>query len=234
MSKKAKTMAIKADKTPNSEEQPALDSNPVLRVKVVTENNVSKLVIDYPDKAAASVLLKEALGSADTDFLLDLCRQVTWVSSAVPGVYEQRLNFIFSVIKSIKPKDQLEAMLAAQMAAVHLATMSFAGGLARVDTIPRQDSAGRLFIQLVRTYATQMEALKRYRTGGQQNVTVHHVSVGGGGQAIVGNVTQGPREPAPDKAAASPAALAESPTPAMMIMSEPASAAVPLRRRSSK
>ena len=42
------------------------------------------------------------------------------------------------------------------------------------------------------TYATQMEALKRYRTGGEQKVTVQHVSVSEGGQAIVGNVTHYP------------------------------------------
>jgi hypothetical protein len=35
----------------------------------------------------------------------------------------------------------------------------------------------------------QVEALKRYRTGGQQKVTVEHVTVNEGGQAIVGNVT---------------------------------------------
>jgi hypothetical protein len=34
-----------------------------------------------------------------------------------------------------------------------------------------------------------MEVLKRYRTGGQQKVTVEHVTVQAGGQAIVGNVT---------------------------------------------
>jgi hypothetical protein len=33
-----------------------------------------------------------------------------------------------------------------------------------------------------------MEALKRYRTGGQQKVTVEHVTVNAGGQAIVGAV----------------------------------------------
>jgi hypothetical protein len=32
-------------------------------------------------------------------------------------------------------------------------------------------------------------AAKRYRTGGEQKVTVQHVSVNEGGPAIVGNVT---------------------------------------------
>jgi hypothetical protein len=36
-----------------------------------------------------------------------------------------------------------------------------------------------------------MEALKRYRTGGQQKVTVEQFTVNEGGQAIVGNVPTG-------------------------------------------
>jgi hypothetical protein len=84
-------------------------------------------------------------------------------------------------------------MLAAQMAAVHLATMALARQLARVENIPQQDSAERAFNKLARTFATQVEALKRYRTGGQQKVTVEHVTVNEGGQAIVGNVTHGGR-----------------------------------------
>ena len=44
---------------------------------------------------------------------------------------------------------------------------------------------------LLRTFTTQMEALKRYRTGGQQKVTVEHVHVNEGGQAIVGVVNRG-------------------------------------------
>ena len=52
-----------------------------------------------------------------------------------------------------------------------------------------------------------MEALKRYRTGGEQKVTVQHVSVSEGGQAIVGNVTQGAAAPAK-----APASCRHSPT----------------------
>jgi hypothetical protein len=57
--------------------------------------------------------------------------------------------------------------------------------------LPPQDSAARAFNQLARTFATQVEALKRYRTGGEQKVTVQHVTVNEGGQAIVGNVRKG-------------------------------------------
>ena len=64
--------------------------------------------------------------------------------------------------------------------------MTFARRLAHVDNIPQQDSAERAFNKLARTFAAQLEALKRYRTGGEQKVTVEHVTVNEGGQTIVG------------------------------------------------
>ena len=176
----------------------------------------------------------EAVGTADWDFLDGLLGQLANAGSQGRQIDERGLNFMLSVVKGIKPRDQIEAMLAAQMAAVHMATMTFARRLAHVENIAQQDSAERAFNKLARTFANQMEALKRYRTGGEQKVTVQHVSVSEGGQAIVGNVTQAPRETAPDKAAASPPALANSQMPAMTIVGEPAPAAVPFKRKSSK
>jgi len=53
----------------------------------------------------------------------------------------------------------------------------------------------------------QIEALKRYRAGAEQKVTLQHVSIAEGGQAIVGNVTQAPREYHEDKAVSPAAAV---------------------------
>ena len=46
---------------------------------------------------------------------------------------------------------------------------------------------------MLRTFALQVEALQRYRGKGQQKVTVEHVHVHAGGQAIVGAITPGGR-----------------------------------------
>jgi hypothetical protein len=141
---------------------------------------------------------------------------------------------MLSVAKGIKPKDQLEAMLAAQMGAIHAAVMTCAGQLARSVTIAQQDSAERALNKLARTFAMQMEALKRYRTGGEQKVTVQHVSVQEGGQAIVGNVTQAPSKAAADNPPTSPRLLAESKTAPMEMISKPAHTAVPVYRKVKK
>jgi hypothetical protein len=113
------------------------------------------------------------------------------VGSTGRSVDEDGLNFMLAVVKGIEPRDQVEAMLAAQMAAVHNATMTFARRLNHVENIPQQDSAERAFNKLARTFAAQVEALKRYRSSGEQTMRVEHVTVNNGGQAIVGNIASG-------------------------------------------
>ena len=65
---------------------------------------------------------------------------------------------MLAVVKGIEPRDQIEAMLAAQMAAVHMASMTFARRLAHVENIPQQDSASNAFNKLTRTFAAQMSS----------------------------------------------------------------------------
>ncbi len=130
-----------------------------------------------------------AIGVTDTDLFDGLLGQLVNVVTQGGTPDERGLNFVLAMIRAVEPEDELETMLAAQMAAVHLATMTFARRLAHVDNIPQQDSASNAFNKLARTFALQLEALKRYRTGGEQRVTVQHVTVNEGGQAIVGAVS---------------------------------------------
>ena len=83
----------------------------------------------------------------------------------------------------------------------------------------------------MRTYTTQMEALKRYRTGGEQKVTVQHVSVNKGGQAIVGTMTQPAGETPPTRPENATLALTDARQPAMEIIGKRERAPVAARRR---
>jgi hypothetical protein len=152
----------------------------------------------------------KVIGAPDSDFYLGLVNQLTNVGSVGPKADEFGINFMLSVIKGIEPRDQLEAMLAAQMAAVHMASMTFARRLAHVETIPQQDAAERAFNKLTRTFAAQMSALKEYRSKGEQKMTVQHVHVAEGGQAIVGNVSS-PGRGAREKTGEQPHALGYAP-----------------------
>jgi len=62
--------------------------------------------------------------------------------------------------------------------------------------MPQEESAERAFNKLTRTFTEQVEALKNYRSNGEQKMTVQHVRVAEGGQAIVGNVNAPAKEDA--------------------------------------
>ena len=160
---------------------------------------------DHDEPKLGLVLLAQALGTTDLDFANGLMMQVAGASMKAGKPVEADANFMLATIEDIGPRDRVEAMLAAQMAAVHMASMTFARRLANVDNIPQQDSASNAFNKLTRTFVTQMEALKRYRSTGEQRVVVERVTVQAGGQAIVGNVAQG--KPANNARQTSPAPL---------------------------
>ena len=73
------------------------------------------------------------------------------------------------------------------------------------EDIAQHDSAARALGRLARTFPAQIEALNRYRSHGEPAITVQNVSVGDGGKAIVGNVTQHARVIVSDKNPASAA-----------------------------
>jgi hypothetical protein len=200
------------------------------RLKVSTVGN--KIEIDHPDRKTGIALLMEALATTDIDFISGLINQLADAGDGKAD--QQRLNFMFSVVKNIKPRDQIEAMLAAQMAAVHVATMRSSRSLAEAQSLEHRDSAERTLNKLMRTFAMQMGALKHYRTGGEQTIKVQYVNVSEGGQAIVGDVTQNPLTTASDRANSSPPPLTHSKVPAMEVIHEPPLRATPVKRKSRK
>jgi hypothetical protein len=197
--RKKRTQAVAKSYQRTPQEQAAVDAmyarkeakHPAPWVKVSNEAPESFVSLDHKDPKTGGCLLMGAVGTTSCSFLNGLLNQLSHVAAKGQQVSEGDLNFMLSVIRDIEPADQLEAMLAAQMAAVHMATMKFACRLNQVDTIDQQDSAERAFNKLARTFTTQVEALKRYRTGGEQRMVVEHVTVNEGGQAIVGSVSHG-------------------------------------------
>ena len=94
---------------------------------------------------------------------------------------------------AFNPADEIEAMIAAQATAMHLASME----CFRRAMHPAQpdDAATRLRrdgANLARGMTEMVDALERKRGRASQQVRVEHVHVHDGGQAIVGSVTAAP------------------------------------------
>jgi hypothetical protein len=163
------------------------------------------VAIDHPDPELGEQLMADALGAPDRDAMHGILRQL--VRASVSGEKPDAVNlaFMISMVESIKPRDAVEAMLVAQMVSVHVMAMRCAHHLAEACDLAQRDSAARALGRLARTFPAQIEALNRYRSQGEPAITVQNVSVGDGGKAIVGNVTQHASVIVKDKSAASAA-----------------------------
>src|SRR5439155_23582192 len=117
-----------------------------------------RISIVHPDPRAGERLLAEALGAVDHDALDGLLKQLVKASVIGQKPDEANLAFMISMMKSIVPRDSIEAMLAAQMVCVHVAAMRCACRLACTDDVPQQESLTRALTRLARTFAAQIEA----------------------------------------------------------------------------
>ena len=166
-------------------------STPAIKFKIRKTAETVEIRQDHSSPQVATALLMHALGTTNGHFSEALLSQLANVAAHGQTVKADDLNGVFAMVQGIGPKDETEALLAAQMVAIHNATMTAARRLNHVDNIPQQDSASTMLNKLARTFATQLEALKKYRSTGEQSIRVQHVTVNDGGQAIVGTVQRG-------------------------------------------
>src|SRR3954464_14799719 len=115
--------------------------------------------------------------------------QTLWLKSADAEEKNRQRHAAVDVLIGIAPRDEFEGMAAAQLVACHNASME----CYRRAMIGEQTFEGRRenlnqAHTLSRTYATLLDTLNRRRGKGQQKVTVEHVHVHAGGQAVVGTV----------------------------------------------
>lgn len=163
-------------------------ASPPARIELTKENGKYTVGLGHPDQRIGSMLLTHALGGTNAEFTATLSGQLLNISGLGQEVSTSQLNSVIAMVQGIGPKDETEAMLAAQMVAIHNATMSAARSLKNCENVPQQDSAANVLNKLARTFAMQIDTLKSYRSTGEQNIRVQHVTVNDGGQAIVGNV----------------------------------------------
>lgn len=104
----------------------------------------------------------------------------------------QLLNIALDGVAALAPRDGMEVMLCSQLVALHSHGMDFMRRAMLPDqTVDGVDANVSRASKTLRTFATMAECLRTYRGGGHQKVTVEHVTVQAGGQAIVGAVQGG-------------------------------------------
>jgi hypothetical protein len=139
--------------------------------------------------------LRSISGSENDDFSQMLANQVAkalWHDHSDSDEQTRQIGATLVAMIGMKPGDELEGMLIGQLIASHNAAME-CYRRAMLGTQAFETRMGNLnqANKLSRTYTALIEALDRHRGKGQQRITVEHVNVHAGGQAIVGAVTPG-------------------------------------------
>jgi hypothetical protein len=153
------------------------------------------VIVNAPSNGAdtPSGRLKNIGGSVSDAFngiVLNQALRSVFVLNSDKNNRDAHIQAVMVAMIAVKPKDELEGMLAAQMVAIHNVTMECLRRAIRPEQ-PFDEWRENLnqANKLTHSYATLIEALDRHRGKGQQHVTVEHVHVNQGGQAIVGAVT---------------------------------------------
>jgi hypothetical protein len=180
----------------------------------------------HPDVAAFRMM--NTLGTTSVDLADRLVSQILNATHLQPSsepISENTLNAALGAVAGIAPRDEAEAMMAAQMVGVHWIAMDLLRQVGVTDNRILFNDAGNMVVKLLRTYTAQLEALKRYRSAGEQRVVVQHqhVNVTADQAAVQVNGTPpAPREEGvvskPEERAhaqADPACLAYAPEPTM-------------------
>lgn len=141
------------------------------------------------DVAGWAVRINDAVGGASVSFGQTQLKHMTRVALAHPETAESATNSMLAAVEGVRPENEVEGMLAVQMATTHQAAMQALGKACQTNMPEVAETFGNLANKLMRTYTQQVETLAKLRRGGEQTVRVEHVHVYEGGQAIVGNVT---------------------------------------------
>lgn len=127
-----------------------------------------------------------------TKTLIDALKGTVSGSSPADRIGEQ-LNKALHQFSDLKPESCLESMLLAQMVQVsNAAGNCMERAFLEGQTFAAKEMNANLAIKFQRTFVAQIEALQKLRGKGGQKVTVEHIHIHEGGQAIVGNVNHTP------------------------------------------
>lgn len=155
----------------------------------------AEYAIAPPDNVDAHVWKRQlhaTFGTHDIDTMYLFLQQIIGIINPSEKNHAEALNRATPLLRSINPSDELEGMLALQMIGIHTMAMEMMGRAMQTDQTVNgvNDNVNRV-TKLTRTFIAQMAALNKHRGKGQQKMTVEHVHVNEGGQAVIGDVKQG-------------------------------------------
>jgi len=161
------------------------------RKNVLSKNIEEPFMSDTDLKAQNTKVIKLKKSMVEDSVFTTTGRQV--INALPPSIAgdNELVNGAIEMFAGISPKTEIEAMLAAQMVACHNLAMEAAKRSAHPElSYPQLNDLTSQANKLMKTFALQTEALSKLR-GKSKTVTVKHVTVAEGGQAVIGDVHHG-------------------------------------------
>lgn len=156
---------------------------------------MSGLAINYDgDKELGLLAYISTIGVVNWQFITEQTLALQKVSAASGDedhTTGDKITSDLAAIASIAPEYAVESILAVQMVATHRSAMKALRQLNNSECIEQSNSAANRATKLMNIYTRQIEALNKHRGKGQQKMTVEHVPVNDGVQAIIGYVKGG-------------------------------------------
>lgn len=161
--------------------QPALVATASDKVKVTRDGNALSAVLEGGESQDAWLArLAEAVGTTDTEIAELTLRML---ASGLGRSDDVILNGILAQLQEMKPRDAVERCLIIQMLLTAHKSIQALTASASADSQEEQEMKSALAMRFMRLYLQQCEALRKFRTGGSQTITINHMNVD---KAVIG------------------------------------------------
>jgi len=157
----------------------------IILLKTVKDGGFS-VVVNEKNRKKTTGLQTDA-----TDFVLNATLSANGQNLSAKEV-EEKGKHILLMMAELAPQDGFEGILISQMITAYDQGMKcFSKADLNIESSKIYERFMNQGVKLMRLYNQQLETLDKHRRKGKQKMTVEHVHVHEGGQAIVGNVNQG-------------------------------------------
>jgi hypothetical protein len=168
-------------------------SHPPQVIQSKHEEGVVKLGVNAETSYEFEQGMIEALGVADEGLQNHLLSQTLGVFRPISeSDISRETNITLTLMHEINPRNGMESLLAIQMLHTHHLAVKMMERAANTNqSIEDVDCNVNMATKLTRVFNQQLDTLQKLRGKGQQKMTVEHVHVYEGGQAVVGDINQG-------------------------------------------
>lgn len=160
---------------------------PLPKINLVPKDGV--LAIQVPTNLA------DVFGTSSLEFMeeqVNLIFQALALEGGHPTTHT--LQSVIAMVAALKPKNEVEAALALQIAVTHAVSLGLVGDVTRAPNAQLLETRANAATKFQRTFLAQIETFQKMRRGGKQTVVVQHTTVNYGGQAaIIGRMGRGSR-----------------------------------------